>query len=69
MVGVPCPELGGEGMDRVWQYAGTFIVTVVGWILWCIFTQRGSFVPTVDVMVFSIGALTFDLWRNTGPLK
>ena len=56
-------------MDRVWQYAGTFIVTVVGWILWCIFTQRGSFVPTVDVMVFSIGALTFDLWRNTGPFK
>ena len=34
-------------VDRVWQYAGTFIVTVVGWILWCIFTQKGSFVPTV----------------------
>ena len=56
-------------MDRVWQYAGTFIVTVVGWILWGIFAQRGSFVPTVDVMVFSIGAPLSNIWRNTGPLK
>jgi len=56
-------------MDRVWQYAGTFIVTVVGWILWCIFTQRGSFVPTVEVMAMFIGVLAFDIWRNTGPFK
>ena len=56
-------------MDRVWQYAGTFIFTVVGWILWCIFAQRGSFVPTGEVMAFFIGALAFDIWRNTGPFK
>jgi hypothetical protein len=56
-------------LDRVWQYVGTFIVTVVGWILWCIFTQRGSFAPTVNVMALFIGALAFDLWRNTGPFK
>ena len=56
-------------MDRVWQYAGTSIVTVVGWILWCIFTQRGSFVPTVEVMVLLVGALAFDIWRHTGPFK
>jgi hypothetical protein len=56
-------------LDRVWQYVGTFIVTVVGWILWCIFTQRGSFAPTVNVMALFIGALAFDLWRNTGPFE
>ena len=56
-------------MDRVWQYAGTFIVTVVGWILWCIFTQRGSFVPPVELMALFIGALAFDVWWNTEPFK
>ena len=56
-------------MDRVWHYAGTFIVTLVAWILWCIFTQRGSFVPTVDVIALFIGVLCFDIWRNAGPSK
>ena len=56
-------------LDRVWQYVETFIVTVVGWILWCIFTQRGNFAPTVNVMALFIGALAFDLWRNTGPFE
>ena len=46
-------------VDRVWQYAGTFIVTVAGWLLWCIFT-RDSFVPTVEVVALFIGALAFD---------
>ena len=61
--------VGEEGMvDRVWQYGGTFIVTVAGWMLWCIFT-RDSFVPTVEVVALFIGALAFDLWRNSRPFE
>ena len=50
------------------KYAGTFIVTVAGWLLWCIFT-RDSFVPTVEVVALFIGALAFDLWRNSRPFE
>ena len=64
-------------MDRVWQYAwtgvwnyaGTFIVTVAGWMFWCMFTRRDSFVPTGDVVALFIGALAFDIWWNTRPLE
>ena len=56
-------------MDRVWQYAGTLIVTVAGWTFWCMFTHRDSFVPTFEAMALFIGALAFDIWRNTGPFK
>ena len=56
-------------MDRVWPYVGAFIVTVAGWILWCMFTHRESVVPTVEVMALFIGALAFDVWRNSRPFK
>ncbi|MFZ3251099.1 MAG: hypothetical protein WA214_19675 [Pseudolabrys sp.] len=56
-------------MDRVWQYAGTFIITIAGWILWCIFTRSNSFEPSVNVMALFIGALAFDIWWKTGPFK
>ena len=51
-------------MDRVWKYGGASIITVAGWILWCTFTHRNSFVPTVNVVALLIGALAFDVWRN-----
>ena len=57
--------VGGEGIDRVWQYVGALIVTVTGWMFWCMFTHRDSLVPTVEVMALFIGALAFDIWRNS----
>ncbi|MGB8044372.1 MAG: hypothetical protein WCF66_15540, partial [Pseudolabrys sp.] len=62
-------RVGAGGMDRVWQYAGTFIITIAGWILWCIFTRSNSFEPSVNVMALFIGALAFDIWWKTGPFK
>ena len=56
-------------MDGVWKYGWASIITVAGWILWCIFTQGDSFVPTVEVIALFIGALAFDVWRNTQPLE
>ena len=56
-------------MDRVWNYAGTFIVTVAGWMFWCMFTRRDSFVSTGDVVALFIGALAFNIWWNTRPLE
>ena len=56
-------------MDRVWKYGGASIITVAGWILWCTFTHRNSFVPTVNVVALLIGALAFDVWRNTRPVE
>jgi hypothetical protein len=58
-----------EGMDRVWQHARMFIITIAGWVLWRIFTHSGSFEPSVDVMALFIGALAFDTWWNTRPFK
>ena len=62
-------RVGADGMDRVWQYAGMFIITIAGWILWCIFTHSNSFEPSVNVMALFIGALAFDIWWKTGPFK
>jgi hypothetical protein len=46
-----------------------FIITIVGWILWRIFTHSNSFEPSVNVMALFIGALAFDIWWKTGPFK
>jgi hypothetical protein len=53
-------------MDTVARYAGTIILTVAAWVLWCLFSRRNSFVPPIEVIAVFIGALAIDILRNAG---
>ncbi len=56
-------------MDTLSRYAGSLILTVAAWMLWCLFTQRHDLVPPVEVIAVFIGAVAIDVLRNAGPLK
>jgi hypothetical protein len=51
-------------MDTVSRYAGTTILTIAGWVLWCLFSRRNGFVPPVEVIALFIGALAIDILRK-----
>lgn len=53
-------------MDTVSRHAGTTILTIAGWVLWCLFSRRNSFVPPIEVIAVFIGALAIDILRNAG---
>ncbi len=60
-----CPETWGtNGMDTVARYAGTIILTVAAWVLWCLFSRRNGFVPPIEVIAVFVGALAIDILRN-----
>ena len=53
-------------MDTVSRHAGTTILTMAGWVLWCLFSRRNSFVPPIEVIAVFLGALAIDILRNAG---
>jgi len=56
-------------MDTVSRYAGTVILTIAVWVLWCLFSRRSSFMPPIEVVALFIGAFAIDILRNAGPLE
>jgi len=56
-------------MDTLSRYVGTLILTVAGWMFWCLFTRRDSFAPPIEVIALFIGAVAIDILRNTRPFK
>jgi hypothetical protein len=56
-------------MDTVSRFAGTTILTIAGWVLWCLFSRRNGFVPPVEVIALFIGALAIDILRNARPAR